>query len=317
MIEHDRLFKAVLKNFFVEFVELFLPEMAKYMDMQKAAPHPVDKELFGRERKGRSSQVDVLMKARTSDDSPFLVHIEAQATPQTHFSLRLLKYYILLQEEYKLPVYPVALFSFAGSKKEEVGSLLGRFPDREVLKFEYAVIQLNLLDWRRYADKNNPVAAAFMAKMRIAQKDRPHVKLKCVTMLLGLKLESHKQRIISEFIDTYLRLSEDEDLQYESELHALSPQKREEVMPVRMSWKEQGKAEGKAEGRWEGALTVACSLLDQRFGELEPSILAIVHGLSAEQLKELSLAIRDFSNVSDLEIWLASTAADTARHQTK
>ena len=42
------------------------------------------------------------------------------------------------------------LFSFARSKKEQVGSLLKGFPDREILRFQYAVIQLNLLDWRRY-----------------------------------------------------------------------------------------------------------------------------------------------------------------------
>lgn len=34
MIDHDRLFKELLTTFFVEFVELFLPEVSSYLERQ-------------------------------------------------------------------------------------------------------------------------------------------------------------------------------------------------------------------------------------------------------------------------------------------
>ncbi len=57
------------------------------------------------------------------------------------------------------------------------------FPDLEVLRFRYAVVQLNQLDWRQYLALKNPVAAALMAKMEIAPSDRARVRLECLRML--------------------------------------------------------------------------------------------------------------------------------------
>ena len=47
------------------------------------------------------------------------------------------------------------------------------FPGKKVLKFEYEVIQLNRLSWRQFVKQPNPAATALMAKMSIAQRDRP------------------------------------------------------------------------------------------------------------------------------------------------
>jgi|GEM_PF-2466122 hypothetical protein len=37
-IDHDRLFKELLSTFFVEFVDLFFPEMAAYLDRDSLTP---------------------------------------------------------------------------------------------------------------------------------------------------------------------------------------------------------------------------------------------------------------------------------------
>lgn len=62
------------------------------------------------------------------------------------------------------------------------------FDDLKVLKFNFRSIQLNRLNWRDYLDQANPVAAALMAKMRIAVGDRPKVKAECLRLLITLRL---------------------------------------------------------------------------------------------------------------------------------
>ena len=44
-MDHDRLFKELFSNFFVELIELFLPDLATYMD-RDAAVVPINNEVF-------------------------------------------------------------------------------------------------------------------------------------------------------------------------------------------------------------------------------------------------------------------------------
>ena len=44
MIDHDRLFKELLTTFFVEFLELFFPEVAAYLEPDSL--EFLDKEVF-------------------------------------------------------------------------------------------------------------------------------------------------------------------------------------------------------------------------------------------------------------------------------
>ena len=69
-------------------------------------------------------------------------------------------------------LYPIVVFSFERPKSIQPCQYEVRFPDREVLKFNYAVVQLNQLSWRDFMQQPNPVAAALMSKMAIATKDR-------------------------------------------------------------------------------------------------------------------------------------------------
>ncbi len=46
-----------------------------------------------------------------------------------------------------------------------------------------------------------------MAKMNIADSDRPRVKLECLRLLASLRLNTAKMQLISGFIDSYLQLN--------------------------------------------------------------------------------------------------------------
>ncbi len=104
------------------------------------------------------------------------------------------------------------------------------FDDLNVLEFRYRVVQLNKLNWREYLKHENPVAAALMAKMHIAEADRPRVKLECLLLLGKLKRNEAEIRLITEFIDSYLNLTAKETVVYKTILGELEQTEQEAVM---------------------------------------------------------------------------------------
>ena len=52
-------------------------------------------------------------------------------------------YFARLHEKYRLPVYPVALFSYDQPQREEPDEYRVAFSDLEVLAFRFRVVQLN------------------------------------------------------------------------------------------------------------------------------------------------------------------------------
>lgn len=61
MIDHDRLFKELLTTFFVEFLELFLPEVVTYLQCNSL--EFLDKEIFTDVTAGEY-EADLVVKAR-------------------------------------------------------------------------------------------------------------------------------------------------------------------------------------------------------------------------------------------------------------
>jgi len=293
----------LLKAFFCEFIDLFLAEVAEYLD--RTSLEFVDKELFTDATAGVRREADLVAKARFKGvDSCFLIHTETQAQHQKEFPRRLFVYFARLHEQYNLPVYPIVLFSFDRPAKAQPRQYKVCFPDREVLQFNYAVIQLNRLSWRSYLSQPNPVAVALMAKMAIAKKDRAHVKLECLRLMTTLKLDPAQQHLISAFIDTYLDLTAREMEEYKRERDILSEPEQEAIMEIETSWMREGRQLGREEGRQEAMVSLLSRQLNRRLGTLEHSMLERVQALKPAQLEELSEALLDFGSVADLEQWL-------------
>jgi hypothetical protein len=87
MIDHDRLFKELLSTFFIEFLELFIPEVASTI-----APNSIaflQQEYFADLVEGEEKVIDLLVEVRQADrDATFLIHVETQATSQANFNRR-------------------------------------------------------------------------------------------------------------------------------------------------------------------------------------------------------------------------------------
>ncbi|MEO7716417.1 MAG: DUF4351 domain-containing protein [Capsulimonas sp.] len=308
-MDHDRLFKELLSNFFGEFVDLFLPKVSAYLD-RDAAFVAMDKEVFTDITLGEKHEVDVLMKAKfRGEETFFLIHVENQAKAQSHFPKRMFRYFARLTEKYDIPIYPVVIFSYDAPQRPEPNRYTVAFPNKTVLRFDYDVIQLNRLPWRRFVKQDNPVASALMAKMKMRAQDRPKVKAECLRLLASLRLDPAKSTLIGGFIDSYLELTAQEMKQYEREFTQFTPEERTETMELMTSWgrigKEEGKKEGIREGIREGKEEMVLRQLRRRFGSVTAEVTQQLDRLMPEQLDDLGEALLDFNVINDLEQWLA------------
>jgi len=315
MIDHDRLFKELLSTFFIEFIELFFPQVMTYLEPDSVTF--MDKEVFTDVTAGERYEADLLVQAQFQNRSSyFLIHVENQSYNQADFNKRMFRYFARLHEKYDLPIYPVVVFSYDKPKKIADSIYQLEFPDFKVLEFNYRVLQLNQLNWRDFLDQSNPVASALMAKMQISTKDRPKVKAECLRLLVTLKLDPAKMQLISGFIDTYLNLDESEEQRFQTELGTIDSKERGQVMEIVTSWMrtgiKQGREEGLLEGRQEGLqreTELVLRQLKRKIGSLTPEIEDQIKGLEIEELENLGETLLDFAQIEDLTNWLSNLSA--------
>jgi len=234
-IDHDRLFKELISTFFIEFLDLFLPQVANDIDRDSIQFLPL--EIFNDVTSGEKKEIDLLVKVKyRQQDTCFIIHVEAQSYSEKDFAKRMFKYFARLYEKYNLPIYPVVIFSFDEPKRAEPTNHRVTFPDLNVLDFNFAAIQLNRLSWRDYLTQQNPVAAALMSKMNIAVEDRPQVKAECLRLLTTLRLDPARMQMISGFVDTYLNLNAAEEQVFQATVDTIGLNNQEEYMEIMTSW---------------------------------------------------------------------------------
>jgi flagellar biosynthesis/type III secretory pathway protein FliH len=145
-----------------------------------------------------------------------------------------------------------------------------------------------------------------MAKMKIAPGDRARVKLECVRLLSTLRLNEAKMHLILGFVDTYLRLNDDEQKIYQTELEKLAPVEKEQIVEATMSWAERAEQKGLQQGLQQGMLTLVTKQIEHRFGPIDSQTRERLSGLSSDQLESLGDALMDFFKPEDLAKWLQS-----------
>ena len=119
-----------------------------------------------------------------------------------------------------------------------------------------------------------------MAKMKIEESDRPKVKAECLRLMVTLKLDPAKSRLISKFVDTYLRLNTKDEATFQAELAKLEPQQKEKIMKAMTSWEEKGMEKGLE----KATQTIALKMLRKN---LDLGTIAEFTGLTIVQLQKL------------------------------
>ncbi|MDC0835543.1 DUF4351 domain-containing protein [Geitlerinema sp. CS-897] len=162
--------------------------------------------------------------------------------------------------------------------------------------------------WRDFLRQPNPVAAALMSKMQIAESDRPKVKAECLRLLVTLRLDPAKTALISGFVDTYLRLNAVEESQFKAELKQFDLLEEERTMEIITSWMERGIEQGLQQGLERGCereISLVLRLLDRRLGEVDSQLCDRICLLPLDDIEALGEALLDFETEADLIAWLS------------
>ena len=310
VIDHDRLFKELIATFFVEFIQLFFPEIINYLELNQITF--LDKEVFTDVTEGEKYESDLVAQVQFRGQSSFfLIHLEAQSSSQPEFNRRMFTYFARLHQKFALPVYPIVIFSYDRPQKEAIRQYKIEFPDLKVLEFNYQVVQLNRLNWRDFINQANPVAAALMAKMKIDARDRAKVKAQCLRLLVTLRLDAARMQLISGFVDTYLNLNSSEEIEFQQEISTFIQPEQEGVMQITTSWMRRGLEQGLEQGLERGLerglareRNLIVRLIKRKLGDIDVDIESRIMTLNIDDLERAGEALFDFSTVEDLTNWL-------------
>ncbi|QHN49474.1 transposase [Geobacillus stearothermophilus] len=269
-IDHDRLFKELLSTFFEEFLLLFFPDVYEYIDVHHLSF--LSEELFTDVTAGEKHRVDLLVETKVKgEDGLVIVHVEHQSYTQRTFPERMFLYFSRLFQKYRRRILPIVIFSY--DEHDEPSSLVMQFPFLTVLDFRFLTVELCKLPWRAYIRHANPVAAALLSKMGYNEDEKVDVKKEFLRMLVRLELDEAKQRLLFGFFETYLRLSEEEEIQLRHEVSQMETKEAKRVMELIVSYEqrgmekgiqqgiEQGMKQGRQQGIEEGKLDVVKRML--------------------------------------------------------
>ncbi len=298
LTKHDALFKTLLVMFFVEFMDLFLPQATEVMDTSHLIF--LREEIISEYIKFKKYCVDILVETKLKDEERVvLLHVESQAQRVAGYNEQMYRYFAELYKKYQKKIIPIVIYSH-DAKLEEPDNFVIEFPFLKTLEFKFFKIQLRKESWKKYIQSNNPVAAALISKMDWTEREKIQVKVEFARMLSRMNLSDEKNEFLVTFFETYLSFTEKEEEIYLSRIkNELDEKEVEKCMEFVSSYRLKGRAEGieigrkegeikgkiegKIEGRIEAMKEVARKMLSENM--LVSKIIEIT-GLSSEEIQK-------------------------------
>ncbi len=170
-----------------------------------------------------------------------------------------------------------------------------------VIRFQFATVQFNRLDWQLFLKKPNSVASALMARMSFRPEERPLVKLQCLRLLATLKLDRAKSALISKFVGNYLMLTPEEVRTFDETLESMQEVEKQEIMEITTSWQRQGRIEGLEQGLEQGLRIGLGKALRLHFGEQASTLIDRLETLDHTALNELEQKLVPGVRLEDLQ----------------
>src|SRR5690625_938597 len=281
--KHDLLFKQLIQTFFKEFLEAFFPYI--YNQINFGTLTFLSEEVFTDVVEGATRRLDIVVETKLRDaDALVVIHVEPQSYEQKNFNERMFQYYCFLYHEHRLPIIPIAIFSYDQTWNQNEFSL--EIMGVGLQKFRYLTLHLRSKNWRDYINTDNPVAAALLSKVGFAKEERVQIKLEFLKMLVRLKVNPAEQRLLYGFFETYLKLNEEEEEELMREVKDLSDAK--EILEIPISYEEKGKKIGRMEGikkgRQEEKVNVAIGLLAEGISK---EVIMKITKLSMDEINKL------------------------------
>lgn len=217
-IDHDQMFKTLIKTFFKDFVEIFLPGKAKTLDFN--AVEFLESEYFTDLARGRRKRLDLIARVRTKSGNfeNILIHIEFEARKGVPKAVlkRIFHYYCQLQLRHDEPIIPVVLFTDDHKWRKPVPDHYAvTYEGDTYVSFKYHRIKLKHYNWRDFLKFDNPLAYALMCKMDFDKKQSVQLKADFLRWALRAEKTPARKSLLFEFVNTYMKLEQKEEKEFE------------------------------------------------------------------------------------------------------
>ncbi len=179
-MDHDQRFKALIREFFGDFLRLFFADWAAKVDL--ATVEWLETEALPNPPEGSRHQLDLVARIRTTervsilqgedaDSWILLIHVEIEARDQTtRVKPRLPIYYMHLRQTHQLPVLPIVLYLKVGLEGVGIDVYQEMIGGLDALTFKYLYVGLPGLDGVEYVQGENWLGVALSALMRIPRE---------------------------------------------------------------------------------------------------------------------------------------------------
>ena len=298
MTDHDQRFKTVIREFFVEFLQLFFKDWAEDMDLTQL--EWLDKEVFPDPPEGSRHALDLVaqvpfhFQSGVTHTSILLVHIEIESRDGTErLKPRFPFYYHFLRDLYQKPVLPIALYLKVAAQGIGVDTHVERIRDLEVNRFQFLYVGLLGLDGVQYVQGENWLGVALSALMRIPKDKVAWLGAEALRRILGTNLSDQKKFLLGECVQAYLPLDDHQRKEYDK---LLESDTYEGVKAMNKTVREIALEDG----RREGHLDLICEMIEEYFTPLTSEIRQRLDQMSMNELKTLARRIGKASSLTEL-----------------
>ena len=308
MAEHDQRFKALLREFFPEFLRLFFPGPASRLDL--ARPEWLDKELLPQPPQGDVLLLDLVARVPrlgqpAAPGEPggavALVHIEVESRDAVAgLRRRMFEYYEVLRRIHDEPVLPIAVYLRVGLEGVGIDVYTEEYDGLEVLRFQFYYVGLPALDAERFVSGDNLLGVGLSALMQAPEAARARLGLQALYRVMVESGENaYRKHLLGECLQAYLALNEEQGREYER-LKQTEPFK--EIDPMITSTADMLLAKGREQGLVEGQRRAVRNQLEHLFGPLSPVAVQRLETLPPDQLAELELALLKAPSLKALKL---------------
>lgn len=310
MQKHDGLWKELLRTFFSEFLELVVPQIVVTLETEKR--RFLEQEAFTDFKDGSHARMDLVAEvpARGQPGRLVVVHIEVQRDFGVSMDKRVFRYFAHLKLKFDLPVVPIVLFLRGGPAGLETRHYKEVIEGFTVNHFSYCAVGLSRAGVNDFLTTSalGPALASCTRGDDLPPYER---KFRCVEAILDARVDDAQQVLLLNAVETYLRLTENQQVKYNHRVSKSS--KREEVVRMEMTWADRlhqrGRREGVEKGRLEGAemgrremgQRLLLRLVTKRFGEPSSTLKRRIAELGdLEELESLSERVFFTESLADL-----------------
>lgn len=313
--KYDSPWKDILEIYFEDFLKFFFPQIHAEIDWTKEIEF-LNKELkqVTKDAEVGRRYADTLAKVyRLNGKQSYLyIHVEIQSQWEANFPERMFYYNNRLCEQYNTIVESLVVFGDDNINwRPNHYSVQGIGITKD---FTFPVVKL--LDYRQRwseleADRN-PFATVVMVHLRTLEttgnwQKRKEFKLSLMKRLYDQGFERQDIINLYSLIDWMMTLTSELQVEFNQEITQYEEKmKMPYITSIERIGEQRGEQRGELRGKLLEAQQLIMRLLKRRVGEIETSLIKQVEALALEPLEELGEALLDFSNVTDLEKWLAS-----------